>query len=390
MSPLKVLHLASFSGNIGDNANHMGFRPWFAERLGRPVDWTELEIREFFWKERAFDADFANLANSYDALIIGGGNYFELWVEGSPTGTSIATPPEVFDRITVPVYFNALGVDPGQGVPDSSRRNFTAFLDKLLASDQYLVTVRNDGAVDALQTHIGADYAAAVHHVPDSGFFAPISTDDAPDILNADARYIGINVANDMADVRFAKFNASEGSVAFAAEFAAALTRLSEDHGDVHFILFPHIFRDVEVIFQVLDKMGDRLRRKRVIVAPYGSGDAAARVALGLYKQCEMVLGMRFHANVCAMGAGRPTLGLVCYRQIAMLYAELGHGDATVDVSAPGFAQVLRDRVNGVLADLPAHEARVQDARRKVTQMRTGFEPALQDWFTANGLGRRT
>ena len=98
MSPLRVLHLASFSGNIGDNANHMGFRPWFADQVGRNVEWTNCEIREFYWKERAFDADFVVLANSFDALVIGGGNYFELWVENSPTGTSIAITPEDFDK----------------------------------------------------------------------------------------------------------------------------------------------------------------------------------------------------------------------------------------------------------------------------------------------------
>ena len=79
MSSLRILHLASFSGNIGDNANHMGFRPWFAKQVGREVAWSNCEIREFYWKERAFDTDFVALANSYDALVIGGGNYFELW-----------------------------------------------------------------------------------------------------------------------------------------------------------------------------------------------------------------------------------------------------------------------------------------------------------------------
>ena len=154
MLPMRILHLASFSGNIGDNANHMGFRPWFAAQVGREVTWTNCEIREFYWKERAFDADFVTIANSYDALVVGGGNYFELWVENSPTGTSIAISLEDFDKIRVPIFFNALGVDSGQGVPEKSKQNFTRFLSKLLSSDQYLVSVRNDGAVDTLREEI--------------------------------------------------------------------------------------------------------------------------------------------------------------------------------------------------------------------------------------------
>ena len=89
MSGIRVLHIASFTGNIGDNANHMGFRPWFEKVSSVSVSWDNLEIREFYWKERKWDMDFVDLANSYDLVVIGGGNYFELWVEDSPTGTSI-------------------------------------------------------------------------------------------------------------------------------------------------------------------------------------------------------------------------------------------------------------------------------------------------------------
>ena len=39
-----VLHVASFSGNSGDLANHLGFRKWFENILGRPIQWVELEI----------------------------------------------------------------------------------------------------------------------------------------------------------------------------------------------------------------------------------------------------------------------------------------------------------------------------------------------------------
>ncbi len=135
-APLRLLHIASFSGNVGDNANHMGFRPWFEAHVDAPAAWTNLEIREFYWRERQWDAGLVEFINSHDMLIIGGGNYFELWVEQSPTGTSIAMDLKLFDEIKVPVFFNALGVDPGQGVPDTSRERFTAFLDKLLGSDQ--------------------------------------------------------------------------------------------------------------------------------------------------------------------------------------------------------------------------------------------------------------
>ena len=87
---MNILHIASFSGNIGDNANHMGFRGWFNSMVPQEVIWDNIEIRDFYRGERKWDKSFVDLANNYDLVVIGGGNYFELWVEKSPTGTSIS------------------------------------------------------------------------------------------------------------------------------------------------------------------------------------------------------------------------------------------------------------------------------------------------------------
>lgn len=49
MVTLKVLHLASFSGNMGDNANHRGIRKIFNKYLNFNMTYDELEIREFIF-----------------------------------------------------------------------------------------------------------------------------------------------------------------------------------------------------------------------------------------------------------------------------------------------------------------------------------------------------
>jgi len=168
---MKVLHLASFSGNIGDNANHGGFRPWFERLAKRPIEWTDLEIRTFYWKERAFDESFVELANRHDLVVIGGGNYFELWVERSHTGTSIDIPLDLLARIRPPLFFNALGCDAGQGTTENTVRRFNAFIAQLLSSDRALVTVRNDGAQKTLRRFVPTALADQIVTIPDGGFF---------------------------------------------------------------------------------------------------------------------------------------------------------------------------------------------------------------------------
>ena len=382
-APLRVLHVASFSGNIGDNANHMGFRPWFEEQVGRSVAWTRLEIREFYWNERQWDDGFVALANAHDVLVIGGGNYFELWVENSPTGTSIAIDPSTFANLDVPIFFNALGVDPGQGVPAVSRERFSAFLDTLIADSKYLVTVRNDGALDNLRAHLGSSRADAVYRIPDGGFFCPASQ---PAPRNTDRRLIGINLASDMPEIRFANFKEEDNVEGFAREFAKAINEIAAQRPETDFVLVPHIYRDLDITSRVIGHLSDRLRRTRVTVAGFGSGDAAATSVLSTYAACNLVLATRFHANVCPIGLGRQTIGLACYPQISNLYKELNQSDRIVDASQPGFSAPLARMVGQALDDPTSFSGAPVDAKSNVAQLRAAFEPVFQQWLDANEL----
>lgn len=377
--PLRLLHIASFNGNIGDNANHLGFRPWFEAQVGTDVIWTNLEIREFYWRERKWDASLVDFINTHDMLIIGGGNYFELWVEDSPTGTSIAIKPKLFDDITVPVFFNALGVDPGQGVPEVSRRRFTSFLDKLLGSKQYLVSVRNDGARENLQDHLGTGYAEQAHGLPDHGFFVPPPQGVDHHTIQDGQQRLAINLACDMSETRFVGF-ADQG--AFAREMAKTITQLAETNSQIEFYLVPHIFRDLEILSQTIGFLDDRLRRTRLTVVTYASGDDAARQALSLYRSADLVLGMRFHANVCPMALGRNVVGLSSYPQIEKLYSGLSLDEWLLDVRHPGFAGRACELVQQTLAAPESQTSAVKRAVSKVQQERENFEPHLQTWLS--------
>jgi len=153
---LKTLHLASFIGNIGDNANHNGFYNFLFQNKDFKFEIDRLEIREFYWKKRFFDKSFVDLVNQYDLLIIGGGNYFELWVENSPTGTSIAIELELLKQIKTTILFNALGVDPGQGISKINIQKFRNFLDLLIERKDF-ISIRNDGAKDTIIEYIGKE-----------------------------------------------------------------------------------------------------------------------------------------------------------------------------------------------------------------------------------------
>jgi polysaccharide pyruvyl transferase WcaK-like protein len=72
-----------------------------------------------------------------------------------------------------------------------------------------------------------------------------------------------------------------------------------------------------------------------VLVCPYIQGNQGAHVIFSAYRQCAVILGMRFHANVCGFGMGIPTIGLGSYPKLFDLYQELHFDDRCVNIRRP-------------------------------------------------------
>jgi len=339
MSSLKILHVASFSGNIGDNANHTGFRAALEDNLCINIDFTEFEIRKVFWREKSFDEEFIEFANVHDLVVIGGGNYFELWVDHSQTGTSIDINLDLLAKIKVPIIFNALGVDPAQGASDIAIAKFRKFLDFVIESPSMLLSCRNDGSIKTLKEIIGEKYAKNFFHVPDAGFFTIVKDCFHPELDNKKKNVV-IQLAGDVLENRFPNTQNNHISYEeFLESFAAFMVEMNKL--DVNFIFTPHIFKDLKIIDELINRLPESLTRNCVAVAPYLVGQKGQDYIFDLYKKADLVLGMRFHANVCAIGLGSKCIGLANYRQIHELYEELGLSEYKVSVNEKGFEKIL-------------------------------------------------
>lgn len=375
---LRVLHLASFAGNIGDLANHAGARRMLAEQLGYTLEFTDLEIREFYWKQRSFDDAFVEYANSFDLLIIGGGNYFELWVDHSATGTSIDVTPERLARLIVPTVFFALGVDTGQGYSAQSAQRFSAFMATALGRSDMFVCVRNDGSSHALREVLGEETAARIPTMPDGGFFAdPAGCRPA----QGDSGRIGINIAGDMLERRFNRGLSTED---FLRELADACRDLMDARPELCIDLMPHIWRDSALIAQLLPMIPDPYLRRRVAVGRLEPGETGLAGFLQSYRGFELVLGMRFHANVCPIGMGVPARGLLNYPQVERLYEELDLRDRLIDVRDAGFGKRLVDAVLSDLADLPAQRRVCAERVTRLNEQALATLKSLDEWLHLN------
>jgi polysaccharide pyruvyl transferase WcaK-like protein len=319
----------------------------------------------------SFDEEFVELANKYDVVLIGGGNFWELWVKESKTGTTIDISPSVLQQIDPLVVFYSLGVDPYMGVPEKNAEKFRSFLAAALEDDGCLLTVRNDGSQANVAEYIDESYADQLTVVPDGGFFT--STGDGPFPSVADAgRTIAVNVVRDMMEERFEDGQA--GFDRFADRFARLLDELLEQHDDINIVFIPHIYSDLGAIDDIVRRMDDMHRRKRVTSGPYLHGWGAEKHVFGLYEQCDLALGMRFHANVCALGRGTPTIGLNShFQKVGDLYDEIGIPERSLRIDHDGYVDELRELIQSSLKKSTEISSQYRSIRAELHDETTAF-----------------
>lgn len=381
---LKVLHVASFIGNVGDNANHIGSRFLREQFLDYEFEITRKEIREFYWKEWLFNSDnFVDEANIYDLVMIGGGNYFELWVENSTTGTSIDLDLKYLRKINTPILFYSLGCDLGQGLPESNVEKFKNFLDYLTNSEKYFISVRNDGALKNIKNIYSDRYENLISEIPDGGFFTNVRNIKHYEI-DYEKINILINVAGDMLEVRFPGIDGKITYEVFVEEFAKTIEELTIEYNrNLNFIFVPHIFSDIKATYDVINKINDKVRRSNVKVAPYLIGDNGHDYIFSLYNQSDLILGMRFHSNVCSYALNKNVIGLVNYVQILNLYEGINSLEY-VEVNKEGFTENLKDKIKEHLYEAKKFEILSKHVKETLLAKAKIEYLELNNWLNAN------
>ena len=269
---MRILHIASFNGNIGDNASHIGFRN-ILKTLGIIATIDQIEIRRFYknyslFDKQSFDEDFIKKANQYDLVVFGGGGFLDYWVPNSETGTTIDISLDLFQQLLVPVLFTSIGCIPHKEVPEGNVEKFSRFVNAILEKKNAALAVRNDGSKIILKSVLGDTIACKIPQLLDNGFFYKSHRKFS---RITDGKYIAINVTKDQLLMK----NQTIGEV--NAEHFNQQLRLYIDtiikNTNLNIVFIPHIFSDLEAIQHALRGINDYLIRTRVIIAPYIQGN---------------------------------------------------------------------------------------------------------------------
>lgn len=341
---IRILHLASFVGNIGDNASHAGFYSLLDNILDESYELEQLEMRKFYMNysgpdKRAFDSKFVQYVNAFDLLVVGGGGFLDYWVPGSGTGATLDLSEAALNAINVPILITSVGCFPHRPVPEGNRERFMKFLDYLTVRDNVRVALRNDGSIDNIRSEFGPDYAVRFSEVLDSAFFASASVAGFPGV---DRRYVAINITVDQIEM-LSSMRGQIDKISYHGELRKIVEACITKHGlDVVFV--PHVFDDLKAISRLLDELDQFLVRSHVSIAPCVHGEAGGALALAVYAGSTLALGTRFHANVCGIALGVPSIGIAALDRVVHLYRSLGMDEHYVFPDQE-FAATVEDRI---------------------------------------------
>lgn len=324
MKRVRILHVASFTGNIGDNASHIGLYNILRKILGERIDIEQVEIRRFYKNyslpdKMSFNEEFVKHANAKDLLIFGGGGFLDYWVPNSETGTTIDMSDMVLKNLSVPTLFVSVGCIPHQPVPDGNIDKFHHFLQSIIKKDNMRIAVRNDGSILELKRLFGDEFEGKIVEILDNGFFFEPFT-----LLNCkivDKPYIAINTTLDQLTMQ----NRLIGKIDYE-QLRKELQRLIQsiiDNTNYSLVFVPHIFKDLQAFRELLVGINDFYIRSRVAIAPYVQGDYGCKLLMSVYNQADAVLGMRFHANVCPLAMSKKIIGLAALDRVIHMYKSI-------------------------------------------------------------------
>lgn len=316
-------------------------------------------------------------SSASDLIVIGGGNFWELWPRNSRTGTTIDVTTSELRALGKPVFFNSLGIDSGQGISKNAR-NFPSYLEELLEEEKFFVTVRNDGALQNLEDAF--DWRAELKCIPDHGFFAFDGSASSPGVSETE---VAINLASDMSQIRFAK-SSLQAQLAVISEGILSL----DEMGVKNFTIVPHIWKDLEVALELLKCLPDRIARENVQVAALRTGLGSSPVSnFEPYRRSSLVIATRFHANVAALANGKKLLPIVNYPQISGLLENLPTPWAFPRLDSKYLGNWSRSMVEAAQASNETYQTYSTTVMGSLRADREQVARELISWFEIHGVG---
>jgi polysaccharide pyruvyl transferase WcaK-like protein len=372
----RLIHLANFqSTNIGNGALASGLESTLEEDVSFPVQWQREAWDDYTFRKLDFDAAFVDKVNASDGLVVGGAVTFNGRDYNDRTGTRFELPFELWDSIRKPVVFYGLSYRhwPGQTYHHADKLKKT--IEKILASKNMVLALRNDGTKQWLKGITGID-SEDILEVPDSAVFVRAAAAEYPEIVDG-VRNVMVSFNDEDASYRYAGNGHTREAV--VESIVSALEKLAERF-PLNIILCPHYFDDFRMMSAFIERIKPRLAHQNMVAT------GLCRVKdtsyfYGRYMKADLAISMRVHSMSPCIGLGVPMVALTTQDRMSDFIARLGLQGQAVDAFEADAASKLYDKALHTLEHGAEVRQQFARARADLREQTRSFHRRLDTLF---------
>lgn len=359
--------------NYGDCALQSATAKIVRERCDEDIRFVHIDTQKTFFSEHLIN----KLNEEADMLLIGGGGFiFYRPTNSSHSGWQFNIKTNDIDKIDVPVA--AYGIGNNQFPHDNSvfPQYMWESIDKLIDKSS-VFSVRNDGTRRSMK-----DAGVCVNDVrvvPDAATFASSCRFDHQ-CLNNDNFKIGLNFATDRWSTRFK----DEQSQFDALDAILEVCKEKVEQYNAKIYLIEHLIdNDMNKISKPLIRsraksiLGNDVcilfdEVKNELYPPFGY---LSGLFVDIYRQMDIMIGMRGHANIIPFGQNTPCIGIGEHNKVKWFLEEVGLSDLYVPLNLD--KQSNKDEVSRiidtVIKNLPTYKANMLSSKIELTYTKNDF-----------------
>lgn len=362
-----IYHAGAWRGNFGDIIIHRSVHSHLSQCAK-----YKLEFRNINCQHTEFTRDLIEEINREgDLLVIGGGGLiFYRPQDNSKSGWQWNIDIDLIDKIQVPFVVYAIGYNQFEYDNSDFIPATNSHLQKTVKLST-LFSVRDTGTKRELINR-GCD-ENKIEVVPDSGIFLPAENINVPG-LRRDKLKVGINWASDRENQAFPEPWAQNRG-RFIKNLAGLCHHLiNERNAQIFYIA--HMGGNFDK--RIIDSLGELLEGNIIVIADNISSifpvdyDRAKKL-VGVYRQMDIVLGMRGHANLVSFGQHVPFIPFGSHRKNRYLLEDIGETRYYIDVRKPDLC--TKERMVSLVEELlKERNSYMKRHKRVYAMMREKFD----------------
>ena len=316
---MRVLHIAAYNRNVGDNIAIINARKSWEEHVDNII-WLDQDVGQYWNPQLTIQNlinHFQQISQTVDAILVGGGGLVEYGgYEHNATGYKLPFNKQILTSINTPVFFHGVGINIFRGGIPYSAKAKQALQETIDYSGGF--SVRNDGSFEKIRDWIQLD-TTNVDVIPDPGllYLDQVQVPQKEFILKG-----GFQPAfNSSPGINRERFG-SDDNIEWTKQFSK------------QFICYPHTPKDYGRI--PATPVVDHIEFGNTYVKTPNT-----LKFLELYKKVDYVVAMRGHGQLITIGMNVPGLYFTTQDKVRDFSLLNGYQDYNIDIQEPDWKTKL-------------------------------------------------